>query len=259
MTSNIELLSNSEFFTIGTNSNLTEILANVVKIGTDTSNVTLSVAQDITSSYNLILPVHQGASGESLVYGADGQLKWYDPTVLKQVVSVDGSNLLSSLVSAGTQDNPTYLNNYIASIDPKYNNSKIFVQFKVNYHASLSVSNQISFYIKKTENNNETVFSESLFGSYNAAGGFTGQYISNLIDQSSSTNTITYQLGYKVNGNVSIDDVVGILGYDSSYNNSILLQEFEGSGTNAITLGAVKGLIDKIENLEARIKTLENK
>ena len=41
MTSNIELLSNSEFFTIGTNSNLSEILANVVKIGTDTSNVTL--------------------------------------------------------------------------------------------------------------------------------------------------------------------------------------------------------------------------
>ena len=59
MRNNIELLSNSEYFTIGTNSNLTEILANVVKIGTDTSNVTLSIPQDISSSYNLILPVRQ--------------------------------------------------------------------------------------------------------------------------------------------------------------------------------------------------------
>jgi uncharacterized protein YcfJ len=100
----------------------------------------------------------------------------------------------------------------------------------------LSASNQISFYIKKTHDSNETIFSENLFGPYNAAGGFTGQYISNLVDQSSSTNTITYQLGYKINGNVSIDDVVGILGYDSSYNNSIFLQEFEGSGTTAVSV-----------------------
>ena len=33
MTNNIELLSQYDNFTIGTNSNLTEILANVVKVG----------------------------------------------------------------------------------------------------------------------------------------------------------------------------------------------------------------------------------
>ena len=230
------MLSSADNFTIGTNSNLTEILANVVKVGTDTSNVTFSIPQDISSSYNLILPVRQGASGESLVYSEHGQLVWRDPTVLKQVISVYGPNLSNDYTSSGTHSTPTYLDNYIASINPKSSNSKIFIQFKVNYHASLSASNQISFYIKKTHDGNETIFSESLFGPYNGAGGFTGQYISNLLDQSSSTNTITYQLGYQINGNVAFDDVVGILGYDSSYNNSILLQEFEGSGTAAVSV-----------------------
>ena len=230
MSNNIELLSNTENFTIGTNSNLSEILANVVRVGTDTSNVTISIPQDISSSYNLILPVRQGASGESLVYGADGQLKWDDPTVLKQVVSVFGPNLTSNVVSKGTHDLPTYLDAYIANITPMSDNSKIFVQFKVNYHAALSASNQISFFIKKTYDGNETIFTESLFGPYNAVGGFTGQYISNLIDEALTSNSISYQLGYQISGTVNISDILGILGYDASYNNTIVLQEFEGSG-----------------------------
>ena len=238
MTNNIELLSNTENFTIGTNSNLSEILANVVKIGTDTSNVTISIPQDISSSYNLILPVRQGASGESLVYGADGQLKWHDTTVLKQIVSVHGSSLSGNVVSTGTHDSPTYLDAYTANIRPMGENSKIFVQFKVNYHAALSASNQISFFIKKTDENGNTLatFTESLFGPYNGAGGFTGQYISNLIDEALTVNSISYQLGYKINGNVLASDVLGILGYDTSYNNTILLQEFEGSGSNATSI-----------------------
>ena len=138
MANNIELLSKTENFTIGTNSNLSEILANVVRVGTDTSNVTISIPQDISSSYNLILPVRQGASGESLVYGADGQLKWHDTTVLKQVVSVYGDTLIGDLLSSGTHDSPRYLPAYIANIRPKSENSKIFVQFKINYHAALS-------------------------------------------------------------------------------------------------------------------------
>ncbi|MHC5088235.1 MAG: hypothetical protein ACYSOT_01310, partial [Planctomycetota bacterium] len=237
MTNNIELLSQSDNFTIGTNSNLTEILANVVKFGTDTSNVTISIPQNISSSYNLILPVRQGASGESLVYGADGQLKWHDPTVLKQVKSVYGSTLTGNLISiTGTHDSPTYLDAYTANIVPMADNSKIFVQFKINYHAALSASNQISFFIKKTYDGNETIFTESLFGPYNAAGGFTGQYISNLVDEALTSNSISYQLGYQINGNVLASDVLGILGYDSSYNNTIVLQEFEGSGSNATSV-----------------------
>jgi hypothetical protein len=88
MLNNIELLSNIEDFTIETNSNLSEILANVVRIETYLSNATISIPQDILSSYNLILPVRRGVSEESLVYGADGELKLYDTTLLKQVVSV---------------------------------------------------------------------------------------------------------------------------------------------------------------------------
>jgi hypothetical protein len=236
MSNNIELLSNTENFTIGTNSNLSEILANVVKVGTDTSNVTISIPQDISSSYNLILPVRQGASGESLVYGADGQLKWHDTTVLKQVVSVYGSALTGNVVSTGTHDSPTYLDAYTANIVPMSDNSKIFVQFKVNYKAALSVSNQISFFIKKTYDGNETIFTESLFGPYNAAGGFTGQYISNLVDEALTSNSISYQLGYQINGNVYATDTLGILGYESLYNNTIVLQEFEGSGSNATSV-----------------------
>jgi hypothetical protein len=49
MLNNIELLSQFDNFTIGSNNNLTEILANVVKVGTDTSNVTISIPQDISS------------------------------------------------------------------------------------------------------------------------------------------------------------------------------------------------------------------
>ena len=49
MTNKIELLSQDENFTIGNNSNLTRILANVVSIGNDTSsNVTLSIPQNIS-------------------------------------------------------------------------------------------------------------------------------------------------------------------------------------------------------------------
>ena len=237
MAHKIELLSQSDNFTIGTNSNLAEILANVVKVGTDTSNVTISIPQDISSSYNIILPVRQGASGESLVYGADGQLKWHDPTVLKQVVSVYGSTLTGNLISTtGSHDSPTYLDAYTANITPMGENSKIFVQFKINYHAALSVSNQISFFIKKTYDGNETIFTESLLGPYNGAGGFTGQYISNLLDEALTTSSISYQLGYKINGNVQISDTLGILGYDTSYNNTIFLQEFEGSGSNAASV-----------------------
>jgi hypothetical protein len=144
MTNNIELLSQYDNFTIGTNSNLTEILANVVKVGTHTSNVTISIPQDISSSYNLILPVRQGASGESLVYGADGQLKWDDTTVLKQVVSVYGDTLTGNLITTtGTHDSPTYLDAYTANITPMADNSKIFVQFKINYHA---IKSNIFFY-----------------------------------------------------------------------------------------------------------------
>ena len=236
MSNNIELLSNTENFTIGTNSNLSEILANVVRVGTDTSNVTISIPQDISSSYNLILPVRQGASGESLVYGADGQLTWHNTTVLKQIVSVYGDTLTGNVVSTGIHDSPTYLYAYTANITPMADNSKIFVQFKVNYHAALSASNQISFFIKKSYDGNETIFTESLFGPYNAVGGFTGQYISNLVDEALSNNQITYQLGYKINGTVDISDTLGILGYDTSYNNTIVLQEFEGSGSNATSV-----------------------
>lgn len=236
MSNNIELLSNTENFTIGTNSNLSEILANVVRVGTDTSKVTISTPQDISSSYNLILPVRQGASGESLVYGADGQLKWDDPTVLKKVVTVFGSNLGSNKVDSGEMTSVTFPTNYEASITPLSANTKIFVQFKVNYHAALSASNQISFFIKKSYDGNETIFTESLFGPYNGAGGFTGQYISNLIDESNTTNEIIYKLGYKINGNVYASDVLGILGYDTSHNNTIVLQEFEGSGVYATSV-----------------------
>ena len=237
MTHKIELLSQSDNFTIGTNSNLAEILANVVKVGSDTSNVTISIPQDISSSYNIILPVRQGASGESLVYGADGQLKWHDPTVLKQIKSVYGSTLTGNLIStSGTHDSPTYLDAYTANITPMGENSKIFVQFKVNYHAALLESNQISFFIKKTYDGNETIFTESLFGPYNAVGGFTGQYISNLVDEALTSNSISYQLGYKINGSVYATDVLGILGYDNSHYNTIVLQEFEGSGSNATSV-----------------------
>ena len=114
--------------------------------------------------------------------------------------------------------------------------SKIFVQFKVNYKAALSASNQISFYIKKTYDDNVSIYRESLFGPYNAAGGLVGQYISNLIDEPLTTSSISYKLGYKINGNVQISDTLGILGYDTSYNNTIFLQEFEGSGSNAASV-----------------------
>ena len=239
MTNNIELLSQYDNFTIGANSNLTEILANVVKVGTDTSNVTISIPQDISSSYNLILPVRQGASGESLVYGADGQLKWDDPTILKQVITVFGSKLSSSKVDSGEMHSVHFPPNYEARIIPLSANTKIFVQFKVNYNAALSLDNQIDFYIYKYINGSQThakIFSERIYGPNNAAGGFVGQYISNLIDESNTTDEIKYQLGYKINGTVDVSDTLGILGYDNSHNNTIVLQEFEGSGVYATSV-----------------------
>jgi hypothetical protein len=241
MSNNIELLSKTEFFTIGANNNLSEILANVVKVGTDSSNVTISIPQNISSSYNLTLPFREGEPGELLVYGNNGQLSWEypilnDPPILKQIISVYGPNLIGNFSPMGSNSEPIYLDEYEAIIYPKSKNSKIFVQFKINYYASLSESNQISFYIKKSYDDNETVFSESLFGPYNGTGGFTGQYISNLVDEALSSNKITYKLGYKINGSVLATDVLGILGYDKSYNNTIVLQEFEGSGSNTISV-----------------------
>jgi hypothetical protein len=235
MSNNIELLSKYDNFTIGTNSNLTEILANVVKVGTDTSNVTISIPQDISSSYNLILPARQGISGESLVYSGDGQLKWHKTeAILRQVVSVYGENLTGNTLSHGTHQNPIYLDAYTADIKPVSSNSNIFVQFKVNYKSSLAVSNQITFYIKKIDVNGNILntYSESLFGPNNGAGGFIGQYISNIVDKANTTEKITYQLGYNINGTVDISNTLGILGYDTSYNNTIVLQEFSDSSYN---------------------------
>lgn len=232
MASNIELLSNTENFTIGTNSNLSEILANKVKIGTDTSNITICIPQDISSSYSLILPSRSGISGESLVYGTDGQLKWHKTeSISRQVVSVYGETLTGNTLSYGTHQNPIYLDAYTADITPVSSNSNIFVQFKVNYKSSLAVSNQITFYIQKIDANGNILntYSESLFGPNNAAGGFIGQYISNLVDKANTTEKITYQLGYNINGTVDISNTLGILGYDTSYNNTIVLQEFPDS------------------------------
>ena len=237
MTNNIELLSQYDNFTIGSNNNLTQLLANVVKIGSDISNVTFSIPQDISSSYNLVLPTRSGISGKSLIYGANGQLEWGDSSVLKQVVSVYGNNLSSEKVPSGEMNSTTYPSGYEASITPLSANTKIFVQFKVNYKAALAADNQIDFYIDKRINGlTVSTFTETMFGPFLAAGGYVGQYISNLVDEASSTDQITYRLGFKVNGEVDISNTLGILGYDQSYNNTIVLQEFEGSGIYATSV-----------------------
>ena len=59
--------------------------------------------------------MHHGASGESLVYGADGQLKWHDTTVLKQVVTVFGSNLGSNKVDSGEMSSVSFFTEWPGS------------------------------------------------------------------------------------------------------------------------------------------------
>ena len=236
MTDKIELLSNYHKHTIGTNDNLSILTANIINVGTDASNVSFSLPADFQGSYNLILPkTTYGISGESLVYGTNGQLGWRDPTVLKQVISVNSSVLGTHRANLSHQQGQIhYVNNYEATITPKYSNSILFVQFKATFHASLGQSQQISFYIKKSIGGNVSqTFHEPKFGPYNGAGGYTGQYISNLLDEATSTDEIKYELGYKIDGNVTIADKMGILGYDNSYNNSIVIQEYEGSGASA--------------------------
>lgn len=121
------------------------------------------------------------------------------------------------------------VNGYVCSIKPQSNESKIKLQFKVQYQASDTVSTKLTLGVVCTSDGGITysLVGQDIFcGTVNASGPLTNTYTFNYMHSPSTTNSITYQMFYQLQGNSS-----NPLGIINSSANCIILEEYLGSGT----------------------------
>jgi hypothetical protein len=126
-------------------------------------------------------------------------------------------------------------NDYNLTILPKYNNSKILLNYNLNYLSSLHSDQYIEFYLKKiiysSNNANEinvdisSIISSDILKISNGFAGNNNIYNYCYLDNVNTTNKVTYQLLYKLVSSDSYTNSFGILGIDQSFSNSISLTE----------------------------------
>jgi hypothetical protein len=120
-------------------------------------------------------------------------------------------------------------NGYICSITPQNTNSKIKVQFKVQYQTSDIYLTSLTLGIVFTTDNGNSysLVGQDIFcGTVNGSGPLTNTYTFNYMHSPSTTNTITYQMFYQLQGNSK-----NSLGLINSSANCIILEEYLGSGS----------------------------
>ena len=118
---------------------------------------------------------------------------------------------------------------YVCSITPQSSESKIKVQFKVQYQASDTFSTKLTLGVVCTSDNGNTyslVGQDVFCGTVNASGPLTNTYTFNYMHSPSTTNTTTYQMFYQLQGSSS-----NSLGIINSSANCIILEEYLGSGS----------------------------
>jgi hypothetical protein len=118
---------------------------------------------------------------------------------------------------------------YICSIKPQSSESKIKVQFKVQYQASDTFSTKLTLGVVCTSNSGYTysLVGQDIFcGTVNASGPLTNTYTFNYMHSPNTTNIITYQMFYQLQGSSS-----NALGIINSSANCIILEEYLGSGS----------------------------
>jgi hypothetical protein len=121
------------------------------------------------------------------------------------------------------------INGYICSINPQSSESKVKVQFKVQYQASDTVFTKLTLGVVCTKDNGITysLVGQDIFcGTVNASGPLTNTYTFNYMHSPSTTNSTTYQMFYQLQGNSS-----NALGLINSSANCIILEEYLGSGS----------------------------
>lgn len=126
-------------------------------------------------------------------------------------------------------------NDYNLTILPKYNNSKILLNYNLNYLSSLHSDQYIEFHLKKiiysSNNANEinvdisSIISSDILKISNGFSGNNNIYNYCYLDNVNTTNKVTYQLLYKLVSSDSYTNNFGILGIDQSFSNSISLTE----------------------------------
>lgn len=184
--------------------------------------------------------------------------------VFKRDISLnsDISNVYNSLIEA---------NDYNLSIVPKYNNSKLLLNFNINYLCSLYHEQYIEFYIKKvvylSSNLSETIVdSSSIISSdilkiSNSYAGYNNLYNYCYLDNVTIANKVVYQLLYKLVSPIKDDynnnftNSYGILGIDQSFSNSISVTELNEN--NGVAMGET--FTDNCNNIINSIYRYDNK
>ena len=149
--------------------------------------------------------------------------------IFKRDISLnsDLSNVYNSLIEA---------EDYNLTIIPKYNNSKLLLNFNINYLCSLYHEQYIEFYIKKvvysssnlleTMIDSSSIISNDILKISNAYAGYNNLFNYCYLDENSSKNKVVYKLLYKLVSPISDDynnnftNSYGVLGIDQSFSNS---------------------------------------
>ena len=240
-----ELLSKQRRYNIGEYKNLNNLTANNVTVdylnfGIHNSNITITYPNDIIDNeYKLILPNRAGKEGEFLGIDNNSQLKWANPNVIKNMQVKYGNILKNSLITSSyTQGAIIFPSNYEISINPSSVSSKLLIEFRVAYKASVAINTSISFYLYKSVNNVDTLLhKDENIGPLNATGSHIAHYQTSNIIEAGTLDTVTIKLAYSFDKIISVDssviDIIGILGYDSNFNNSLIVTDFEGSGVSS--------------------------
>ena len=164
--------------------------------------------------------------------------------IFKRDISLnsDLSNVYNSLIEA---------NDYNLTIIPKYNNSKLLLNFNINYLCSLYHEQYIEFYIKKVVYSSSNLLETMIYSSSiisndilkisNAYAGYNNLFNYCYLDENSSKNKVVYKLLYKLVSPISDDynnnftNIYGILGIDQSFSNSISITELNEN--NGLIMG----------------------
>ena len=184
--------------------------------------------------------------------------------VFKRDISLvsDLSNVYNSLIEA---------DNYNLTIVPKYNNSKLLLNFNINYLCSLYHEQYIEFYIKKvvysSSNLSETIvdsssiISNDILKISNSYAGYNNLYNYCYLDNVTIANKVVYQLLYKLVSPIKDDynnnftNSYGILGIDHSFSNSISVTELNEN--NGVTMSET--ITDNCNNIINSIYRYDNK
>lgn len=240
----IEILNKTDLFTLGENDNLESVKTTYletynakthnlnIKDNNNFQEISIKTSGNLALSYDLILPDTSGNDGDVMIYNNYNKLEWYN---LK--TKLENNNILKQIATKFTNLNSHFsndsdihfLNDYDIIITPVKTETKLVIEYNISYRCSLETGNSINFYIKKTVNGNSSIISsEANYGMLNG-GLFTGTYNRSLIIVSDSTTPTTFSFGYSINGNNEYSNILGILGDDDGYNNSIIIKEYGSS------------------------------